>query len=249
MARLLPYVEEDTLFRGIDFTVSYSTQTNISSKRVPLFLCPSEMKDVGHGTDPTYGNKHWPINYALSNGTWAVLTSKNSGMTTGDGAFGPNIERRACEFTDGMSKTLACSEVKAYTNRVPGASNAATFSTPLPPPTDISTLSLGTLNPTSYTHVEWVDGKVHETGFTTVFAPNTPVRHSANGENYDVDVVLATESNVGDTYAAVTTRSYHLGGVNAMRMDGSVTFIQDATDLAVWRALGTRDRGEVSAEQ
>ena len=75
-------------------------------------------------------------------------------------------------------------------------------------------MGTGTFNPTSFTHVEWVDGKVHETGFTAVFAPNTHVTYSTGGVDYDVDVVLGTETNVGDTYAAVTSRSYHDGGVN-----------------------------------
>lgn len=249
MSRILPFVEQQNLFQGINFAVGYNTQIGISSKRVSTYMCPSEIKDIGNGTDPTYGNKHWPINYVVNIGTWAVLTSKSAGMLTGDGAFGPNKGRQSNEFTDGMSKTLACAEVKAFTNRVPGAANTATFPTPPPPPTDISTLSLGTFNPNSHTHVEWVDGKVHETGFTTVFTPNTQVTYSASGQPYDVDVVLATESNVGDTYAAVTSRSYHSSGVNALLMDGSVTFINDSIALVTWRALGTRNGGEITSEQ
>src|SRR5260370_210351 len=47
---------------------------------------------------------------------------------------------------------------------------------------------------------EWVDGKVHETGFTTVYSPNTMVPYTdAAGTIYDVDFVSATESNSGDT--------------------------------------------------
>src|SRR5262245_28907189 len=86
-ARILPYIEQENLHRGIDFTTSYNTQTAITSKRVATFMCPSEVNDKGQGSDPTYGNKHWPINYAVGNGTWPVLTAKASGMQTGDGAF------------------------------------------------------------------------------------------------------------------------------------------------------------------
>ena len=89
-----------------------------------------------------------------------------------------------------------------------------------------------------------MDGKVHETGFTTVFTPNTKVVHTVGTENYDVDLVLATESNPGDTYAAVTARSYHPAGVNALLMDGSVHFTSNSTDLTVWRAYGTRSGNE-----
>ena len=244
MARILPFIEQEGLFRGIDFSVGYNSQPGISSKRVATFMCPSEINDKGFGTDATYGNKHWPINYAVNNGTWLVLAAKSSGMKTGDGAFGPIRSHRPAEFLDGMSNTLGISEVKAFTNRVSGASNATTFATPPLPPVSITSLALGAFNPSSYTHAEWVDGKVHETGFTTVFAPNAKVSFANAGVDYDVDLILATESNPGDTYAAVTSRSYHTSGVNSLLMDGSVRFISNSIKPETWRALGTRAGGE-----
>ena len=251
MARILPYIEQENLFRGIDFNLSYNVQTGISSKRVATFVCPSEVNDRGFGTDPTYGNKHWPISYALNEGTWAVLTGKSSGMRTGDGAFTPNRGAKPADFTDGLSNTLAVAEVKAFTNRVAGSPNTTTYPTPPAPPANpaaISTFGLAAFNPASYTHVEWVDGKVHETGFTTVFTPNTKVLYSSGGTDYDVDLVLATESNPGDTYAAVTSRSYHTGCVNALLMDGSVRTVSNGIAPVTWRALGTRAGGEVISE-
>jgi len=248
-ARVLPQIEQESLFRGIDFTTSYNSQPGISSKRVGTFMCPAEVNDAGHGTDATYGNKHWPINYAMNTGTWAVLTAKVAGMQTGDGAFGPNRGYTPGDFADGMSNTLAAAEVKAFTNRIGGASSTATFSPApaLPPsPVALSSFALSAFNPSSFTHVEWVDGKVHETGFTTVFTPNTPVTYSSGGTSYDVDLVLTTESSRGDTYAAVTARSFHDGGVNVLLMDGSVRFVTNSIPLGVWRALGTRAGGEVA---
>jgi len=244
LARILPFIEQESLFRGIDFTQSYSTQIGISSRRVGTLMCPSERNDRGHGTDPTFGNRYWPLNYAVNLGTWRVLAGKASGMQTGDGAFMPNRGRTHAEFTDGTSKTLAIAEVKAFTNRVTGASTTATFATPPAPPTDVSSLSLAPFSDTSFTHVEWVDGKVHETGFTTAFTPNSSVTYSAGGMDFDVDVVLATESNPGDTYAAVTSRSHHVSGVNALMMDGAVRFVDNSLSLQVWRGMGTAAAGE-----
>ena len=250
-ARILPYIEQEALFRGIDFSTSYNVQPGISSKRVATFMCPSEINDKGYGTDATYGNKYWPINYVNNVGTWAVLTSKASGMKTGDGAFGPNRGYRPADFTDGMSNTLGMSEVKASTNRVDGTPNTTTYPTPPAPPASVAEIlgyPLGTFNPASFTHVEWVDGKVHETGFTTAFAPNTKVNYSSGGTAYDVDIVLAREPNLGDTYAAVTARSFHTGGVNALLMDGSVRTFNDSIAVTTWRALGTRSGGEVVSD-
>lgn len=252
MARILPFIEQENLFKTIDLTQSYSTQPGISSRRVGTFLCPSEINDKGNGTDPTYGVKNWTINYATNLGSWAVWTSKATLPPNGDGAFSPNRCLCSRDFTDGMSNSLAMAEVKGYTIRVVGSDNTATSSTVSTPPASPSALfssqSLAAFDATKMTHIEWVDGKVHETGFTTTFGPNTAVTYTTGGVNYDVDFIAATESNLGDTYAAVTARSYHAGSVNACLMDGSVRSISSNISLVTWRALGTRSGGEVLGE-
>src|SRR5712691_7713632 len=44
-ARLLPYIEQENLFRQINFDAPYSTQPNVSALRVGTFVCPSEPQD------------------------------------------------------------------------------------------------------------------------------------------------------------------------------------------------------------
>jgi prepilin-type N-terminal cleavage/methylation domain-containing protein len=255
LSRLLPYIEQETLFRNIDFSTSYSTQPGVTSQRVATFLCPSEPNDKGSGTDPTYGNKNWTLNYAANLGTWAVLTKKATGLQGGDGAFSANVGFTPRDFRDGMSNTLAFAEVKGYTPRVSGSPSTVTFATaPAPPsapgglltspPFGLPGLSLAAFDPTKFTHAEWVDGKVHETGFTTAFPPNTVVSYPGGG-GYDVDFISATETSLGDTYAAVTARSYHTGIVNVLLMDGSVRAVSNDVAPATWRALGTRAGGEI----
>jgi prepilin-type processing-associated H-X9-DG protein len=254
LSRILPFIEQENLFRGIDFTTPYGTQPAITSQRVATYLCPSEVNDRGSGTDPAYGNKNWTLNYAVNLGAWKILTKP--GMQGGDGAFSPNRGFAPRDFRDGMSNTLALAEVKGYTTRVSGIPNTVTFATaPAPPlspaglrdtpPFGLVGLSLAAFDPTKVAHAEWVDGKVHETGFTTVFSPNTLVAYTSGGTTYDVDFISATETSPGDTYATVTARSYHSGGVNVVLMDGSVRFVTSDIPLATWRALGTRAGGEV----
>src|SRR6478672_10322531 len=59
VSRILPYIEQDNIYRGIDFTVPYSKQVGVSSRRIGLFLCPGEPNDKGSGSDPVFGNKNW----------------------------------------------------------------------------------------------------------------------------------------------------------------------------------------------
>lgn len=47
-------------------------------------------------------------------------------------------------------------------------------------------------------------------------------------------------------YRVVTARSYHVGGVNALLLDGSVRFVGSTIARDTWRALGTRAGGEVA---
>lgn len=248
MARILPYIEQEALYRNIDFTVPYSSQVGVSSQRIATYMCPAEVNDKGNGVDPTYGNKTWPINYAVNEGTWLVLANKSGTMQTGDGAFTPNRGMKSADIIDGMSNTLAVSEVQAFSPRIAGSSNTQVYSPAPPPPStpaDVLGLSIGAFDPAKFTHVEWVDGKVHETGFTTIFVPNGGIPYLSGQTTYNLDFITATESSLGDTFAAVTSRSYHTGGVNTVFMDGSVHFISSTVAPATWRALGTRAGGEV----
>jgi len=74
------------------------------------------------------------------------------------------------------------------------------------------------------------------------------VNVDATGQSYDLATI--DENNGGPTYAAITSRSHHPGGVNALFADGSVHFIKDSIDGMNWRALGSIRNGEiVSADQ
>src|SRR5262249_10881178 len=137
----LPFIEQDNLFRGIDFSANYSSQPVITHQRVATLMCPSEVNDIGGGTlmstdpDYLYSWKFWPVNYAVNMGTWAVLTDKAKTMRRGDGAFSPIQSYTAPrEFSDGLSNTVALAEVKVRTIRLSGSPNSVTYSTPVPPP-------------------------------------------------------------------------------------------------------------------
>ena len=99
-------------------------------------------------------------------------------------------------------------------------------------------------------HTEWVDGRIHQTGVSFVFTPNTVVPYSSGGVNYDIDFNSSREGKTtsGITYAAVTARSYHTGVVNVLLMDGSARTVSDTVALATWRALGTRSGNDIPGD-
>ena len=165
--------------------------------------------------------------------------------TVGDGAFVVNRGTSTAEFRDGLSNTLAVAEVKAYQSYVrntndPGATVPTT-------PADLAGLS-GQLKHTG--HTVWPDGRVHHSGVTTVFTPNTRVSYLSGEAEYDIDFNSQQEGKSASriTYAAITSRSHHSGMVNVLVMDGSVRSMADGIEVTVWRAFGTRRGGEVVGE-
>jgi prepilin-type N-terminal cleavage/methylation domain-containing protein/prepilin-type processing-associated H-X9-DG protein len=242
-ARLLPYIEQAALQDLVDWGSSAEFPTNpaVCQTRVAIYLCPSEINDRARVTANLV---HYPLNYSCNEGTWFIYDPVSG--RTGDGAFCPNRSMRAADFRDGMSNTLAMSENKAYQPNLWDTSNPNTLGVAAPgSAAAIATYFGGTFD--SNGHTEWVEGDVHETGFTTVFTPNTNVPYTVSGVTYDVDVTSMRdgESTTVPTYAAVTARSYHTGTVNALMCDGSVRSVNNSLNLGIWRGLGTRAGSEV----
>ena len=75
------------------------------------------------------------------------------------------------------------------------------------------------------------------------FTPNKAAVNPTNKADLDILTVLISKNQ--PLFGAITARSYHPGGVNAVFADGGVRFIKSTVDGAAWRALGTVGGGEV----
>ncbi|MSR30805.1 MAG: DUF1559 domain-containing protein [Gemmataceae bacterium] len=245
LARLLPFVEQENLQRAIDWNTAYDLQPNVCKQRISIFLCPSDPK-IAPRISPTL--THYPLNYAASMGSWMVFDPNPASFDGkgGDGAFAVGQKVRINEFIDGTSQTIGFAEVKSYTSYLRDGGNPSAINSAIP-----TTVAQVAGYPGNFTletgHTEWVDARVHQTGFTTTFPPNTNVPYTNAGTVHDIDFNSMREGNANNriTYAAVTARSYHSGVVNAVFMDGSVRSIQNSIDLNSWRALGTRSGGDL----
>ena len=240
--RLLPYVERDDLGRQIDYSQSSDGQA-MAVHRVALLMCPAEANDHRQAS-PT---APYPLNYLVNVGTWFVYDPATG--ATGDGAFAMNRPTRFADFADGTSTTLAMSEGKTFTPILRDGGNPPAVGAPVPnAPADV--LGYGGSFKVDGGHVEWVDARSIQSGFTTTFPPNTRVPFVSGGVTYDVDFTSRREGKTATvpTYTAATARSFHGGGVNALFVDGSVRFVASAVSQATWRALGTRAGGEVPGD-
>jgi prepilin-type processing-associated H-X9-DG protein len=81
-------------------------------------------------------------------------------------------------------------------------------------------------------------GEMCCTTYNHVSPPNT---HSCGGVPYP--------GSMANMSVQVPPSSYHPGGVHVLLGDGAVRFIRDGVAIPTWRALATRDGGEVISSE
>jgi len=249
--RLLPYIDQSNAYNKVRLDIAWDAQiaTGVPTLRIPSYICPSDFNDQVR-LDSSGNPKVYPQTYGFNFGTWFIFDPATG--KGGDGSFFVNSSTRPKDFTDGMSNTLCAAEVKAFTsyfrNTADPGSTVPTSASELTAFASGAQFKLGPNTNSNTGHTEWSDGRVHHSGITTVFTPNTAVEYlHTDGRTYDVDYNSQQEgrSATQPTYAAVTARSHHAGIVHAVLMDGSARTISNSIDLQVWRALGTRGGREV----
>jgi hypothetical protein len=251
-ARILPFVEQADLQNLINWNVNYATQVNVAIKRIPIYLCPSEINDIVRVNPSTGVPRDYPSTYGFNFGTWKIYDPTNG--TGGDGAFHPNSNYTTAAFRDGTSNTLCAAEVIAYTPYIRNTSSDPGAAPPSNPSFAAGLVGDGCcIGPSVQLNTgqtEWADGLCQQSGFTTTFRPNTKVSYVVGGATYDIDVVSWREVTTATrvTYAALQSRSHHVGIVQVLLMDGAVRPVSDNINGQVWRALGTRAGGEVFSD-
>ncbi|QEH37257.1 putative major pilin subunit [Aquisphaera giovannonii] len=249
-ARLLPLMEQGPMFSSINFTIPYSAAPNytVSSSNVATLICPSERDSSPTPASAFFNSPKGITNYGVNMGDWFVF---NPGGPQTRGVFSPNLSRRLASFTDGLTNTVLMAEVKVRNpeyNCVPGLSNINN-PTVVPDPTAdpfvVAPEYGGTCGTVGQGHSAWVDGNAQETGMTHAWPPNKAIMGTKGEGDLDLQGTPLFRGGVNATFAAITSRSYHPGGVNVLLGDGSVRFVKSTIAGPVWRALGTVSGGEV----
>ncbi len=243
--RILHFLEQANLYDQVDISQAWDYQSAIDGVGVPEYQCPS---DVGTRRirDPGGGKVHLvPTSYGFNLGTWFVYDPQT--QRGGQGAFFPNSFLSLAAYRDGTSHTILAAEVKAWQ---PYLRNGGPGSNTIPADATAAAAIAATGAQFKDTgHTEWPDGRVHHTGFTATLTPNSVVPYLRGDEWLDVDYNSWQEGKNGSagapTFAIVTSRSYHPEIVQVGLIDGSVQTVENTIALDVWRAMATRDRGEV----
>lgn len=255
-ARILPYLEDQAKFNACNFSLANETPQNDTAMRLgtATYLCPSDGQNQSIFIDD--GQPRNNTNYGFNRGDWYVWGVSPSAPQPRS-PFRANACVPLAAVTDGLSATIFAVDVKSHTPYLLNCSGlvyAPLGSQAMPGPND---------NPATipqYTgcsgsnaelrldsgHAEWEDGNTSQAGFTTAWTPNKVTSGTFGGTTVrDADLIAIREENGGPTFAAVTARSFHPGGVNVLFGDGSARFVKDTVNGATWRALGTVNGGEV----
>jgi prepilin-type processing-associated H-X9-DG protein len=105
---------------------------------------------------------------------------------------------------------------------------------------DATYQTCSSLNPNAATPLtskqgfSWVMGEMCCNTYNHVSTPNTI---TCAGTGFP--------GNMANMAMQVPPSSYHTGGVNVLMGDGDVRFIADGISLTTWRAMGTRNGGDI----
>ncbi len=254
-AKLLPFVEQKQLQELIDFRkplyVTYGrgqsvlnpAQLPAAKTLVALFRCPSD------GHDAFYEENAGAV---VAGGNYMVCTGSGTGVnydirypTDGMFYYGSNLGMR--DMTDGSSNTMVFSEtlLGLRVNRDGPVSDRSSRrrlicsmgGTPNPAPQpglagvvdpDLDHVTQACTRWLGNRGFGWIAGKTTASTFSAYLRPNA-------------EAADATAHGLG----FIAARSNHPGGVNVAMGDGSVRFIAETVTLSAWRALATRNGGEL----
>jgi prepilin-type N-terminal cleavage/methylation domain-containing protein/prepilin-type processing-associated H-X9-DG protein len=232
LTNILPYMEQANVFNSVNCAFSYQDATNYTAMYTVVsgFVCPSDLPSPV----PSLGAQ---TNYMANMGSgivWQSSIGPNVGLPQPNGVFYGNSATTFAAITDGLSNTTFYSErVLADGNNSIVSPVADVFFSPLAPTTPDQALQM----------CQAVD--------ITSLANQFPLFMGAPwlcGQHIFLHVSPPDSRSCGfflSLRAVMPPSSRHPGGVNVLFGDGAVKFVKDQVNLSVWRALGTRNGGEV----
>lgn len=230
---ILPYLEQGPLYNSINFGASFDDINNLglenrtaASTKLSSFLCPSDA--TAHRPSDGPG----AISYRANHGPCDACPEE------GHGAFAALDVMRLASFTDGTTNTILFAEKLIGTGDGPYDPRRDWLEVPtrtLRSADEWLTVCRGQTDPSRGRFQggrTWMIAGGIDTYFYTATTPNSPVP----------DCGTASDNNGVGVFSA---RSDHPLGVNVAMADGACRRYQATISPAIWRALGTRDLGDL----
>jgi prepilin-type N-terminal cleavage/methylation domain-containing protein/prepilin-type processing-associated H-X9-DG protein len=253
-AVLLGYVEQANKFNQFNFAFDVNSSTNTAARQqdVKIFLCPS---DPSNAFFTTGGLQVGRLNYFGNVGAVAdCRSSVRAGIFNGDYSLvvagqtprGVTIT----SVTDGTSNTAMFAEVMRKfgdTTVVNNTTNKASGDIAVAPAAFDGRADPGCRpGSTAGTRINYVGLQYYRGGISHNSFYNHTLPINWNRKTNDPTTQAYTCGDASFRRAHIAASSYHTGGANVCMTDGSVRFVRDSVDFAVWQNVGTRDNGEVN---
>jgi prepilin-type N-terminal cleavage/methylation domain-containing protein/prepilin-type processing-associated H-X9-DG protein len=227
---ILPYVEQDPLYKLYNFGAAYNNAANLAvgNVKVPVYLCPSGgITTSGNGSEVANGTTNATTHYYGIMGPNARTTdpftlsingitySYRVGGATGNGAYACNGMLQQYQDASGSITTGYTVKLTTVTD---GLSNTLMIG-------ERSVSPPGNLND----YRSWVRGNNGGSGATKNIA------YPINSTNY----------NGSNNFNDISMGSTHTNGANFGMGDGSVRFLTQNIDMTVYMMSSTMKDGEV----
>jgi prepilin-type N-terminal cleavage/methylation domain-containing protein/prepilin-type processing-associated H-X9-DG protein len=237
LAYLLPYIEQGNLYRGINLALPLGDPSNTPAVNTPvnIFLCPSDrenpMPSLGGATNYNGNAGNWVV-FVVARGLNDTAPRPNGLFYTGSKGL------TFASVTDGTSNTAL------YSERVLGDGNMGQVS-PLEDTFNGPNGAPGQPNSAddAYAWCQSVDVTNPANQFPIFMG--APWGHGQHNYQHILPPNGRSCGWLASLRAAMTASSRHTNGVNLVLCDGSVRYVSNSVNLLAWRALGSRDGGEV----
>jgi hypothetical protein len=232
VTHLLPYLEEENLYRTGDFNRGFGQgnaghpNNTITSTFLKLMKCPSDVDPVeicSWGSSRAWARG----NYAANNGI-GPMTETTAPVSRPTGVLSLNRNYKLTEITDGTTNTALVSEVIAVPGTLPSDAPVNAGGTDW---RGVMHYPEGPLYHHNYTPNSAVPDEVRQGMCLSI--PQAPC--------------LGTTTSWNPKRIILTARSWHSGGVNLLVGDGSVRFVSNNISLFTWQAASSPTGGEVLA--
>ncbi|MBC7820896.1 MAG: DUF1559 domain-containing protein [Planctomycetaceae bacterium] len=275
-AQLLPYVDQASLTKLIDFSLKLqigccpgmvnpllvqATKTKLRLLRCPSDPGPDFVDVVAGGTGGSIAgtiNQYATCNYHINCGT-AVGKLYDTRLPT-DGLSWANSSVNFASIKDGLSNTSIFSESVigpgSQSVTAPTTADERRHRYMVVP----CTWTSSTVPPTTAGLASGYSTPVNPSGFVAATQPSSTGWSANRGAGWIHGREYWTgyhhyhqpNSDIPDMgtcgYGVFAARSEHSGGVHSLLCDGAVRFINSSIDLNTWRGLGTRNGKEPLGE-
>jgi prepilin-type N-terminal cleavage/methylation domain-containing protein len=266
---ILPYMEQAAAYNAMNFSIKNTPRILLSgSVNTPnltcyalaheAFLCPSDPNTSPGGVSENNYRYNFGGNTPYAG---AIDTTRQTDRSAlGNGSFTIGLCLKPRDFNDGLGHTAMFSE-HTKGSLVPRGgipTNVDMITSPvrvtsgLP---NIDTAYMACLDAPRVANPfnmmmeagRYPPGSDFSNGWPFAWYYSALYNHVAtpNWSGMDCGSFSAVSDTPGE-HAIVAARSMHPEGVNMLSGDGSVRFFQQSIDLQIWRAIGTRNGGEVT---